>query len=75
MKSWTNPLFDTIFQQLSEQLLSETEDVLLSNLRKSGQDCYLREDLRFKKTSGDRWIVRSSHLINDDLYNVLNPLP
>lgn len=72
MKSWTNPLFDTIFQQLSEQLLSETEDVLLSNLRKSGQDCYLREDLRFKKTSGDRWIVRSSHLINDDLYNILN---
>ncbi len=72
--SWTSErrLLDTLVQRISAGRLSVDEETALrETCWAQGQDVRLREDARFRPTPWERWILSSTFLANDAVYEEL----
>lgn len=65
-------IFDRIVERYAGASVSFTEHEALGQLWAHGEDCYLREDLRFRKTPWGRWILSEAILANDTIYSDLH---
>ena len=57
--------YDAIYERVSAQVTSFTEAEALGELWALGEDGWLREDDRFRRTPWGRWIPSDRYLIND----------
>jgi hypothetical protein len=66
------PAFDAIHARLCGTPASCTEAELLADLWSHGEDGWLREDPRFRRTPWGRWIPADRYLINDLIVRTLH---
>lgn len=69
--SMTVPAFDPVLDRVSAVPVSFTEAEALAELWSHGEDGWLREDPRFRRTPWGRWISADRYLINDLLVRAL----
>lgn len=70
-KKWQVAAFDAIVKKLAAVHTSFTEEeALKADFWNRGEDARLREDFRFRKTPGGRWILSDRMLANNELYNL-----
>jgi hypothetical protein len=67
-RSTTSSRFDAAVEELRASVLSVDEaEVLEAHLWSRGDDGFLREDVRFRKTPWGRWVLSSRFLVNDEV--------
>ncbi len=67
-KKWHVTAFDTVVKKLAAVNTSFTEEeILKTDFWDRGEEARLREDFRFRKTPGGRWIISEHLLANDEL--------
>jgi hypothetical protein len=70
-KKWQVTAFDAVVKKLAAVHTSFTEeDALKADFWNRGEDARLREDFRFRKTPGGRWILSDRLLANNELYKL-----